>query len=630
MNTDDQTKEAIKAANCFEEVIKVCRNVDISSLSNSTARKILRSLSKHKPTADDIATVSRVKIAYLGNITFEPLPEYVEVIAACRGIITDTYVGGYDQYIQELIDEHSGLSKSGVDIIFICLTLRELSPVIISGFSSLSTDQVETTRKTILDNTIQTVDLALDRQDAVVIISNFSSPSDYQFGIAEQKQTYGECEFYAELNLGLKNHFIDEPRVHVLDMDRLTSVYGKKNAFNDKMYYMAKSPWHEGFYPCIADQLVRYIEIIKGLTKKCLVLDLDNTLWGGVLGESGPHGVKIGHGDGVSEAFYDFQHNILSLKNRGILLAVCSKNNPEDVEEIFHQRTDMPLKLEDFSALEVGWDMKHDGLVRISENLNIGLDSLIFLDDSPAECELIRQLLPQIETIQLPPDPSMYSKLLASLHGLDKTMITSEDQMKTRQYADNASRTQHQERFDDIELYLESLQTEISIGVAGEDEKMRIHQLFSKTNQFNVTTKRYSMADVENMIEMPGLDLYTVQARDRFGDLGMIGLCVIECEATSEAVIDSFILSCRAMGRGIETAMLNYIKEEYFGRRGLACLRALFSPTKKNKPALDFYTDQGFVIEEGDLDTGLRYTQLVGSSTLKNCHWIIVNERKIL
>jgi FkbH-like protein len=571
-----------------------------------------------------------VRIAYLGNITFEPLPDYVEVIAACRGLSTSAYIGGYDQYVQELINDHSGLSEFAADVIFINLSLRELAPDVVNNFSDLNVEQINAAREIILEKATGTVRLALDRQQAMVLISNFPSPAHYHLGIADQKQAYGEGEFYADLNQEMKKRFRDESRVQVFDMEQLASSYGKKNAFEKKLYYLAKIPWQEGFYLFIADQLIRHVAAASGQAKKCLVLDLDNTLWGGVLGESGIHGVKVGHGDGESEAFYDFQNRIRSLKNRGILLGVCSKNNPADVEEMFDQRTDMPLQLEDFSALEVSWEMKHEGIKRIADKLNIGLDSMVFVDDNPAECELIWQMLPQVETILLPSDPSVYPALLDSFYGFDKTQITSEDQVKSRQYAEGENRVKHQASFEDLESYLESLQTEITIALVSEKEKMRAHQLFSKTNQFNVTTKRYSMAEVENLIAQDSCDLYTVQATDRFGDLGIIGLCLVDNTNQDTAFIDSFILSCRAMGRGIETAMVNFIKQEYFGRRGVSSLSALFIPTKKNMPAQQFYPDQGFEAVDGDSNDECHYALLADNSSILSCHWIKINERKSL
>lgn len=629
MNDINQLKVAIKAVQCYDDVVTICNTIDISILTTTNARKLLRALRKYR-TETDQDKAELVRIAYLGNITFEPLPDYVEIIAACRDLSVSAYIGGYDQYTQELISDHSGLSEFTADVIFINLTLRELAPEIVNDFSNLNADQINAAREMILEKVAGTVRLAQDRQQAMVLISNFPSPCHYHLGIADQKQVYGEGDFYADLNLEMKKLFRDESRVQIFDMEQLVSSYGKKNAFDEKLYYLAKVPWQEDFYLTIADQLIRHIAAARGQAKKCLVLDLDNTLWGGVLGESGVHGVKVGHGDGESEAFYDFQCRIRSLKNRGILLGICSKNNPEDVEEMFSQRTGMPLRQEDFSALEVSWDMKHEGLERIANKLNIGLDSMVFIDDNPAECELIRQMLPQVETILLPSDPSKYPVLLNSFYGFDKIQVTAEDKAKSRQYAEGADRVKHQASFDDLEAYLESLQTEITIDLAGEQEKMRVHQLFSKTNQFNVTTKRYSMAEVEDLLERGSCDLYTVQASDRFGDMGIIGLCLIDNTEQDAVFIDSFILSCRAMGRGIETAMINFIKQEYFGRRNVGSLNALFIPTLKNMPAQQFYSEQGFDTMSGDSSDELRYTLLVDKSSILNCHWIKINERKDL
>ena len=634
MNDMNELKEAIKAAQSYDDVIIICNTVDVPALTTTMARKLLRVLRKYrvdepKLEAEQNSTGS-VRIAYLGNITFEPLPDYVEIIAACRGLTTSAYIGGYDQYVQELIDDHSALNAFAADIVFINLSLRELAPELVSNFSYLSLDQINATKEMILAKTVNTVSLALETQQATVLISNFPCPAHFHLGIADQKQEVGESAFYADLNLEMKKRFRDESRVQVFDMEQLVSNYGKNNAYDEKLYYLAKVPWQEDFYLSIADQLVRHIAAASGQAKKCLVLDLDNTLWGGVLGESGIHGVKVGHGDGEAEAFYDFQCKIRALKNRGILLGICSKNNLADVEEMFAQRTDMPLRLEDFSALEVSWDMKHEGLSRIADKLNIGFDSLVFVDDNPAECELIRQMLPQVDTLLLPNDPSVYSALLDAFYGFDKAQVTSEDQLKTKQYAEGADRVKHQAGFKDLESYLESLQTEITISLVGEQEKMRVHQLFSKTNQFNVTTRRYSMAEVEEFMIKDNCDMYTVQASDRFGDLGIIGLCLLENTDQSAAFIDSFILSCRAMGRGIETAMVNFIKEEYFGRRGMSRLSALFVPTNKNVPAQQFYPDQGFEAVGDDSDEGCRYELLADNSSILSCHWIKINDRNDL
>lgn len=625
MKDKEQIKAAIKSVDNYEDAVALCRSIDVLSLDTMVARKLLRTMRKFR-AEEETGGKDVVRIAYLGNITFEPMPDYVEIVAACRGLETSTYIGGYDQYMQELINDSSALSAFSPQVIFINLTLRELVPEIVNRYSSLSADEIEAAKQQILDKAVSTVQLALERYQATVIVSNFPVPGNFQLGIADQKHICPESVFYSELNVEISRRLRDKPRAMVFDMDRLVSLYGRLNAYDEKMYYLAKVPWQEEFYLVIADQLIRHVSAAAGRTKKCLVLDLDNTLWGGVLGEAGIHGVKVGHGDGESEAFYDFQNRIRSLKDRGIILAVCSKNNPGDVEEMFAQRTGMPLKMADFSATEVSWDMKHQGISRIAEKLNIGLDSIVFVDDNPAECELIWQMLPQVETILLPDDPSVYPALLDSFFGFDKMQVTAEDQEKAKQYAEGESRVKHQAGFDDLESYLESLGTEISIVQAGEQQKMRVHQLFSKTNQFNVTTKRYSMAEVESFIEGDGFDIYTVQANDRFGDLGIIGLCLVDNSSEHKVFIDSFILSCRAMGRGIETAVMNFLKEEYFGRRNMRSIESMFVPTRKNMPARNFYIDQGFEAVTGDSEEASSYTLLTDNSSILNCHWIKTNE----
>jgi FkbH-like protein len=587
-------------------------------------RKLLRAVRKYNDTPEAGHGWKRLHIAYLGNVTFDPLPDYVEVAAACRGISTRAYIAGYGQYMQELIADSAALNEFAADFIFINLDLRELAPDIATGFTSLDKQQLQDSRERILSTVRECIRLALAKQQANVIMANFPAPASYQYGIADQKQAYGEGEFYTELNAELRNIAREDARVQVLDVERLAALHGKAAAFSEKLYYLAKIPWQEAFCPLLADQLVRHVEAARGLVKKCLVLDLDNTLWGGVLGESGPHGIKVGHGDGESEAFFDFQRRIIALKNRGILLGICSKNNPEDVQEVFQQRPDMPLSLADFSAVEVSWNMKHENLERIAANLNIGLDSLVYIDDNPAECELIRQMLPDITTVLLPADPAEYPALLDRLHGFDKAVIEEEDRLKTRQYAENASRNAFQAGFDDLTAYFESLQTKVTIRLAGEQDKQRIHQLFAKTNQFNLTTRRYSIADIEGIMATDRYRLYVCAASDRFGDLGKIGVLLLDMQLPEVAVIDSFILSCRAMGRGIETAMMNYIKEHYLANGFLKALTAEFIPTRKNMPAENFYPQQGFTVVESGVESGTRYELRAADARLSDCHWIDV------
>ena len=621
-------KERLKSVVSYDELIAFCQSLDVASLASADARKILRALRKYSADDASAAGLAPLKVAFLGNITFEPLPDYVQLAGACQGLSVSSYVGAYDQVMQELMHVQSGLRQFVPDMLFLHYSLRVLAEDVVWDFASLEAGQLEAARQHILQTVSQAVQFALSNTEANVLLSNFSAPPYWQYGVADQKQAASEAAFYYALNQALLTQFQDEPRVQLLDIEQALSDFGKRNALDERMYYLAKAPWKEDFYPVLADRMIRHAEAFLGQVKKCLVLDLDNTLWGGVLGEEGVHGVHVGHGDAVGEAFYDFQKRILALKHRGVVLAICSKNNIDDVRELFTQRTDMPLQWDDFSAHEISWDMKHEGIRRIAEKLNIGLDSLVFIDDNPAECELIEQMLPQVQTVLLPPDPSGYVRLLDSLHGFERVKVSQDDVDKARQYAENAKRAEYQGSFSDLQDYLYSLETVVTIHPAGESNKLRVHQLFSKTNQFNLTTKRYSQSDVERFIASDTHDLYVVHSRDRFGDLGIIGLCLIYREDVANPLIDSFILSCRAMGRGIESAVMNFIKNRYLERGGADSLQACFIPTQKNKPASSFYPDQGFQLQHQDENGTACYHFLSDNDFRHECSWITLNTQE--
>jgi FkbH-like protein len=274
------------------------------------------------------------------------------------------------------------------------------------------------------------------------------------------------------------------------------------------------------------------------------------------------------------------------------MLAVNSKNNEEDVREVFRLRSDMPLKLEDFAALRINWQNKHDNLMAIAAELNIGIDSLVFVDDNPVECALIEEMLPDVEVVRLPDDPAGYADLLQDLVAFEKLGITAEDRAKASQYQQQRQRAEHRDAVGDIDSYLASLETRIAIRPATAANAVRIHQMFGKTNQFNLTTKRYAPADIERFMTDPRFVLRTIDATDRFGPLGIIGLYLVDL-SDSLPRIDSFLMSCRAIGRGIETAVMNTVKEEILLKKGHEALLADFIPTRKNTPARNFYASQG-------------------------------------
>jgi FkbH-like protein len=354
------------------------------------------------------------------------------------------------------------------------------------------------------------------------------------------------------------------------------------------------------------------------------VLDLDNTLWGGVLGEDGPEGIEIGPGVPRGEAFQDFQHAILALKRRGILLAINSKNNPDDVRELFAIRP-MPIREDDFAVSVINWNSKHENLQMIADQLNINLDSLVFLDDNPAEREIVRQALPAVRVVELPPDPAEYAAAVRRLADFETLRATAEDKVKTRQYLDNRRRAELRQTTGSLADYLQSLETRMRMRRATAADAARLHQLFIKTNQFNLTTKRYTAADVEGFLRDPRFDFRAIEVRDRFGDLGTVGLVLVD-RAGDEPVVDSLILSCRALGRGIESAIMNRVKSAYLQHGPYPTLIGSFVPTKKNLPARGFYPRQGFALVEVRESGEHVYRVTRDDCSLLDCRHIAVEE----
>ncbi len=543
---------------------------------------------------------AEVKVAWLANHTIEPAVRNAAVAALLRDVVVADYIGPFDQYFQAILDETSELAQFSPQVIVLWLSLRALAPELVEGGAGRSEDIRRQQADDVLERLAQWIAAARERTNATLLIANFPRPPLSPFGIADARSTAGDAALYAMLNGRLAETYRADPRVMVLDVDHAISRAGSASGWNPRMYRLAKIEWDGAAANTAGELFARAIRTLVRPPRKCLAIDLDNTLWGGVVGEDGPRGIRVAEGDPVGESFLAFQRALLDLKARGVLLAVCSKNNPEDVEEAFASQR-MPLALDDFAAIRINWTNKPENLRDIARELNIGIDSLALVDDSPAECELVRQLLPEVCTIQLPGDPAEFADYLLSQWDFDKLVVTVEDARKTEQYRENTARESMRASAGDLSAFLKGLGTRLRIAPAGQDNLLRLHQLLSKTNQFNVTTKRYTPSEVEEFAESSEWRFEYVHAEDNFGDLGIIGLYLLFVGG-DEPEVDSFLLSCRAMGRGIESAMCNRLKHIAFDELAAPALRAHFVPTRKNKPAVDFYDSQGFSIlsEEPD------------------------------
>jgi FkbH-like protein len=583
---------------------------DLTALGSADYRALQRQLKA-------IEIGPELRIAYLGNVTLDFLPPFVAVHGAREGWLAKAHIGRFGQYFQELHSQE--FADFRPEIVVLVLSLRLLRPDATAQMTTLSPEERQVLRDDVLGEVESWVKQALAATPAILLVGNFPLPATPALGVADSAETYGEMEFHLELNLGLMRRMRAYSRVQILDVNRVAARIGYHQAFDTRLLHLSRMEWTEALMAGLGQEIVRHGIAAKGSARKCLALDLDNTLWGGIVGEDGALGIRIGHGDAESEAFLAFQQRIRTLKDRGILLALCSKNNPADVEEAFRLRTEMPLKPDDFSARAIGWNPKHQGLAQIAADLNIGIDAIAFIDDNPAEIALIRHKLPMVECLLLPPDPAAFVAALDNLTCFEKAVVLADDVGKARQYRQEAERLRFSAGHDSMDDYLAQLQMEVEIGPVEAGHLPRVHQMFAKTNQFNVTTRRYTLGELEAMLESPEHRLGMAALRDRFGDLGIIAAFIL-IEDGARLHIDSLLMSCRAMGRGVETAIMNFIKQQFGTQAHLSILSAEFIPTAKNKPAAGYFADQGF--RPSPHHPGLPYVLHKKDIVINPCDWI--------
>jgi FkbH-like protein len=379
----------------------------------------------------------------------------------------------------------------------------------------------------------------------------------------------------------------------LVDWERFVRLLGEDGSMDYRFWYMSKAPFKKDFLDLYARELVKIARALKGKSKKCLILDCDNTLWGGVIGEDGLQGVKLDRHSYPGNTFYQFQRSILRLHERGILIALCSKNNEQDVWEALDSHPDCLLKREHLAAWRVNWQDKASNIKALAAELNLGLDSFVFVDDNPVECGLIRDLVPDVTTLQVPDKLYSYPSLLERDGLFDTLMLSAEDLQRSRMYHDEANRRYEQAKYETLDQYLGSLGLSIVVRRVNAVEVLRIAQLTQKTNQFNLTTRRYSEAQIAAFADDPAYAVFSLSVRDKFGDSGLTGVLIARNDAGT-GVIDTFLMSCRVLGRNIEVAFL--LKSMEIIERGwhIKAWQAEYLPTQKNQQVAGFWSSLGF------------------------------------
>ena len=542
-----------------------------------------------------------VRIALIGTATLNTLGAHLRVACGQIGLHPSLHVGEFNQWAQELLSPQSPLYAFAPELIIVLVDPAALLPETLSAVSATE-EEAGAERRAAITQMREALSAA-ERiaPSAAVLLHTFALPDYAPLGILDIKREEGQRTRLGAVNSALLGLVREEfPRTLLFDQERIESRHGKSRIRDERLWYMASLPFSDSFLPVMAGEYLRYIRPLKGLTRKCLVLDLDNTLWGGVVGEDGLEGIKIGGTSAPGNAFADFQHALLTLSQRGILLALCSKNNSEDVWPIFDTHPDMALRRKDFAASRINWQDKASNIREIAHELNLGLDSFVFLDDNPVERGLVRQSCPEVMTPEMPRDPAQYTRLLRSLDVFETLSLTEEDLRRGELYREQQSRREFEagakpavDAPGDLTAYLAGLEMQVTLAPATPFTLPRIAQLLNKTNQFNMTTRRLTEAQVQARASAPEeWGIYAVSVADRFGDSGLTGAAIVK-KSSNVWEIDSFLLSCRVLSRGVEDALLVYLLNQA-RNAGVFHLRGLFLATAKNSPASGFYARQGF------------------------------------
>ncbi|MFX1516525.1 MAG: HAD-IIIC family phosphatase [Promethearchaeota archaeon] len=557
----------------------------------------------------EIPSQNRISLALMSSFTIDPLAIYLDIDCRLSGLFPEIYIAPFNRYHDEVLNKSSNLYKSQPEVIIFFVRVESLLEDLFRvNYPQMEKEHIQAESDRIIHDVKQLVNLIQQQTKALIIFSNFIIPTFSPFGILDNKQSLGYKSFYRSLNLKLEESYREDNQVFIFDLDEAASMYGKDNYMNYPMYYRGSILFDEPFLSRISYLLMGYFKALKSKNRKCIVLDLDNTLWGGIIGEDGFEGIKLSVNYPGNE-YVDFQKSILSLNRKGVILAINSKNNLEDALEVFQKHPYMQIKDTNLAAHRINWNDKVQNIIELAKEINIGLDSMVFIDDNPVERARMQTSLADVLVMEMPSSPSLFRKTLEEMNDFNTLSLTTEDIYRSEMYYAKRKRQDLEQQVQSIEEFIQSLEIVVSIKKATDFVLPRVTSLLNRTNQFNLTTRRYTETEVHQMhSDLYNYILYTLQAQDKFGDEGLVGVAIVGTEPTECWVIDSFLLSCRVIGRKIETIFLYKIIKDA-KRLNVKKIEAKYIPTKKNSLVSDFYLKHGF--------------QLVQKLNTGETHWVL-------
>jgi FkbH-like protein len=570
-------------------------------LDDNQLGRLGRTITKVAAEGRDLTPLEPFRLGLLGTGTLDLLVPLLVASASRYRLALECIQVDYGQAVQEALDPASRINTASPDAVLMAIDHRDLPLRFVAGDKEAERADIDGALAHI--NALRSGIRAHSK--AVCIVQTLASPPESLFGGLDRCVPGTRRRVIDELNRRIADSVAGTQDL-LLDVASLAETVGLGTWHSPALWNMAKLPFDNSCMPIYADHVARLLAAVRGRSRKCLIVDLDNTIWGGVIGDDGIDGIKIAQGDPVGEAHLAVQQLALTLRGRGIVLAVSSKNTDEVARTPFREHPEMLLKEDHFAVFQANWNDKATNIKAIADELSLGLDAMVFLDDNPAERGLVRQVLPQVAVPELPDDPAWYARTLAAAGYFESIAFSKEDRERAEMYQSNARRVALLKQAGDVDAYLASLDMEIIFSPFDRIGRARISQLINKSNQFNLTTRRYSEADVAAAEDDP--DVFTLQVRlvDRFGDNGMISVVICRPDARiqngSTWEIDTWLMSCRVLGRKVEQMVLREILMQARGAN-IQTLTGVYRPTEKNGLVRDHYRRLGLT-QTGELSDG--------------------------
>lgn len=563
----------------------------------------------------NLSNLSKIKVALLGDTATQFLATAIKGLGAFNGLCVELLEAEYNQVEQQFMDSTSDLYQFDADYIVVFQSTHKWNEKY-----SLSSVQDQTN---LADDRLDFVKYICQTTNKRIIYLNYPEIEDTIFGSFTSKVSSSFTYQVRKFNYELMNLSQIIPNLFICDIAGLYSKFGRDFMFDSVVYTSTEMILSLDGIPYVASRIMDIISAAQGKFKKCIILDLDNTLWGGVIGDDGLEGIQLGHGLGIGKTFTEFQMWIKKLKNRGIIVCVCSKNDEDKAKEPFEKHPDMVLKLDDISVFMANWNTKVDNIIAIQKILNIGFDSMVFIDDNPFERNIVKENIKDITVPDMPEDPADYLEYLYSLNLFETTTYSSADKDRTKQYQVQAQRSQFSKSFTNEADFLKSLNMVSHISGFTKFNIPRIAQLSQRSNQFNLRTVRYTEADIEEFAKDDKIVDLSFTLEDKFGDNGLIAVVIMKPQDKDTLFVDTWFMSCRVLKRGMEDFTLNTMvaKARDLGYKKLV---GEYLRTHKNNMVADHYKDLGFIQISGD-DNQKKYLLEIKSYKNKECY-IEINE----